>query len=345
MAGRFRAAQIAVLAALLAAGVSPAVARAARTAPLAPPVRLLAEKDINLDEADRVAANLTAAGVDVLRTRVDDTFVALGDRTAAANAAGSDLFVSIHNNASTNHAIRGTEVYSQVGRDASIALGQSIIANVTRRAGTSFRGVFQRSGRDTDYYFVLRNSRMPAVIVEGAYVSSPEECLRLAGSEIRQQTADGIAAGMLSALGPLPDNPGAALGPPTANPLGEHLAAPPNLVVHADRASSTIAWDTVAKATGYRLWRDGQLIATIRTSNDDLALHELAGENTGPPRLVVDQAGPGIGTHHYELRAMLEVHGGLFEESPSTAAAITLPWRVTIDAGHGGHDPGAVGRY
>jgi len=311
----------------------------------APAVAVLAEKDVNLDEAARVAGALEQSGIQTVRTRTDDTFVALGDRTSLGATSGADVFVSVHNNGSTNRSIRGTEVYAQVGRQASVDLGQAVLREVTARTGTAARGVFQRSGRDTDYYFVLRNSRIPAVIVEGAYLSNPTDCALLASAEVRSAAAAGIAAGIAAQLGPLPDRRGLDLGPPASNPLGEHLATPANLAVRASRLGSQVSFDSVPRATAYRLWRDGALVATVTTSTADPPVQELAGANTGPPRLMIEQPGFSPGVHRYEVRAMTTVAGTLYEESASATSTLTIPWRAVIDAGHGGHDPGAIGRY
>ncbi|MDT2262238.1 N-acetylmuramoyl-L-alanine amidase [Paenibacillus larvae] len=56
------------------------------------------EKDIVLDVGLRTHKILTNAGIDVLLTRSDDTFVGLSDCIRKANSWGADLFVSLHNN-------------------------------------------------------------------------------------------------------------------------------------------------------------------------------------------------------------------------------------------------------
>jgi len=71
----------------------------------------LTEADLVLDVSERLAKLLRKQGVDVVLTRDDDTFVALEERTAIANRASADLFLSIHANASPNPAARGIETY------------------------------------------------------------------------------------------------------------------------------------------------------------------------------------------------------------------------------------------
>ena len=71
----------------------------------------LTEADLVLDVALRLAKLLRKQDVEVVLTRTDDTFVPLEERTAIANRAGADLFLSIHANASPNPAARGIETY------------------------------------------------------------------------------------------------------------------------------------------------------------------------------------------------------------------------------------------
>src|SRR5215831_9593700 len=71
----------------------------------------LFEKRLTLALAREVAARLEAAGVEVKLTRTSDTYVSLRERVRIANAAGPELFVSLHANASPTHAQRGTETY------------------------------------------------------------------------------------------------------------------------------------------------------------------------------------------------------------------------------------------
>jgi N-acetylmuramoyl-L-alanine amidase len=69
------------------------------------------EKDIVLEVARELAAQLRARGLRVVMTRSDDSFVPLERRTHIANDAKGDLFVSVHANASPRPAIRGSETF------------------------------------------------------------------------------------------------------------------------------------------------------------------------------------------------------------------------------------------
>jgi len=72
----------------------------------------LREKDVALDVAHRAAPALAAElGIETMLTRDTDVFIELDERTARANAFQSDLFVSIHCNATENGQASGVEVY------------------------------------------------------------------------------------------------------------------------------------------------------------------------------------------------------------------------------------------
>ena len=72
------------------------------------------EKEVNLAVALLARDLLTASGVNVIMTRMDDTYVSLPDRTERANREKVDAFVSIHHNAASESAARGMEVYHSI---------------------------------------------------------------------------------------------------------------------------------------------------------------------------------------------------------------------------------------
>jgi N-acetylmuramoyl-L-alanine amidase len=159
------------------------------------------EKDVTLDVGRRLAAWLGGRGFPVLLTRNDDTgggdlpyrgeLEDLQARVAVANRAGAEMFVSIHENAFVDPAIRGTETYhfSRAGAPAR-ALAVAIHEEVMLRLGLPDRGV-QSAG-----FHVLKHTVMPAVLVEGGFLTNPDEAGLLARPEARQALAEGIGAGV-----------------------------------------------------------------------------------------------------------------------------------------------------
>lgn len=204
---------------------------------------------------------LRAAGVDVRFTRENDATVPLAARTALANRLGADLMVSVHSNAlgagSAQTRARGTETYVQQGSPMSIAAGLAIHAAVVSGCGIFDRGVRTRDlddhriyrlgddpDQDVDYYYILREARVPAVLVEVEFHDHPDgerwllepTNLERAGRAI----ADGILAwgsaqGLIAAAAPWPDVP------PGHWTAGE-LAEAKRLGIEAGRPDGTLGF-------------------------------------------------------------------------------------------------------
>ena len=90
-------------------------------------------------------------------------------RVNDANSWGADLFLSLHTNASVNPAANGSEclIYSNssiVARDVS----EDILDQMTLITGLRNRGIVYRPG-----LYVLRQTPMPAVMVEMGFISNP----------------------------------------------------------------------------------------------------------------------------------------------------------------------------
>ena len=93
----------------------------------------LAEKDVVLDVAGRLARRLRAHGLRVVLTRRDDRFVPLESRTSVANDARGDLFISIHANSARTSRPRGLETYF-----VSLEASDELSSNVARRENDAF---------------------------------------------------------------------------------------------------------------------------------------------------------------------------------------------------------------
>lgn len=161
---------------------------------------VLYEKDVNLDVAVRLDAWLRSQGGRTLMTRTGD--LAGGDRPYTtvgadlrarvdiANEAGVDLFVSVHNNA-LGPTTSGTETFHYYySSAASRLLAQDVQAEMVAALGLPDRGV------KTAGFYVLRNTRMPAILVEGGFLSNPTEALLLADPATRQRMAEAVGRGV-----------------------------------------------------------------------------------------------------------------------------------------------------
>ena len=120
----------------------------------------------------------------------------LPPRVSFANRSGADIFVSIHANASRGKRrdINGLETFYYRGwRGRLLAKGiQKQILRVS--PGSPDRGVKQ--GR----YFVIKNTRMPAVLVEIGFLTGRLDARRLEKTSHRKRIAYAIAKGILEYL-------------------------------------------------------------------------------------------------------------------------------------------------
>jgi len=150
----------------------------------------LVEKKLCLDVAKRVETALKSKGLKTVMTRRSDTFVELGQRARIANRVPSSIFVSIHFNGSRKTIISGGEVYYRSTRGKLLA--SAISRSIKSRVSGGTRGIFYAG------YKVLRETQMPAVLVECGYLSNKREALRCADPAHRQKLADAIVSGLLA---------------------------------------------------------------------------------------------------------------------------------------------------
>ena len=150
------------------------------------------EKDLALDVARRLRADLKSAGIRTVMTRSSDRFVSLQDRVEIANSQRNAVFVSIHFNAATREGASGIETYYY--KPAAEALALKINKGLLKAARYD-----ENRGVKPHRYFVLRRSRIPAVLAECGFLTNHVEGARCMQSAYRQRLADAIAAAIESA--------------------------------------------------------------------------------------------------------------------------------------------------
>ena len=156
------------------------------------PGQRLAEKVYALDTAKRLARILrNDTVIKVVLTRKADTFVSLKERTDIANqyAGHNALFVSIHFNAGRREGAYGIETYYNNQRGYRLAA--LVHPRVIQAMASIDRGIRHRS------YRVLRNNRLPAILVECGFLTNPAEAARITGSHSRERLAQAIADAIL----------------------------------------------------------------------------------------------------------------------------------------------------
>lgn len=192
----------------------------------------LYEKDLVLDVALRLGRLITKQlGADVVYTRSDDTFIPLGERTAIANRAKADLFISIHANSSADQSATGVETYyfnlhgDKKATDVAMrenASGDSAISDLndllkkavlqtkleesrefaqkvqdclTANAIRMNSNAHDRGVRKAPFV-VLIGASMPSILAEIGFVSNPHDEKLLKKNDQRERIAEALLKGV-----------------------------------------------------------------------------------------------------------------------------------------------------
>jgi N-acetylmuramoyl-L-alanine amidase len=197
----------------------------------------LMEKDLCLDVALRLGHLIEQKlpGAEVVYTRKDDTFIPLEQRTAMANEAKADLFISIHANSSHDHEARGIETYylnfatsqdslevatrenalsqeglhdlqdlvKKIARNEKIEESKEFASDVqdslTRRMQLVSQGEKNRGVKKAPFV-VLIGANMPSILSEISFISNPSDEKLLRKGDQRQRVADGLYRGIAAYL-------------------------------------------------------------------------------------------------------------------------------------------------
>ena len=152
------------------------------------PGQSVPEKEMTLDVAQRLKALLADSGYRVIMTRDSDVFVPLATRVSIANSYQNAIFICIHFNSAKRVGADGIETYFY-SRD-SLPLASAVHYFVAGGAPSPNRGVRRRG------YYVLRKTRVPAVLVECGFLTNPNEAQYVQNASYRQKLAEEIAAGI-----------------------------------------------------------------------------------------------------------------------------------------------------
>ncbi len=186
------------------------------------------EKDVTLDLSRALAKDLRERGFEVVLTRKDDRALSLEERTAIAEAADGDLFVSLHANAARRRGVRGVETYyldedherhslTVAARENGISRAevnalQSTLAKLRvsevspqsrKLAETVQRHIVEGMSESYDPvpdlgakkgpFYVLFLSSMPAILVDAGFLTNKHEAKRLRDERYVETMAEQIA--------------------------------------------------------------------------------------------------------------------------------------------------------
>ncbi len=190
------------------------------------------EKDVVLDVALRLGKLLhDRLGAEIVYTRADDTFIPLETRTAIANKAQADLFISIHANSSSDASARGVEVYylnftsdpeamRVAGRENAVST-QSVheLSDLVKKIALKdkideskelaadvdeslFAGIekgnagLKNRGVKKAPFVVLIGANMPSILAEISFVTNPEDASELETPAYRERVAESLYNGV-----------------------------------------------------------------------------------------------------------------------------------------------------
>jgi N-acetylmuramoyl-L-alanine amidase len=154
------------------------------------------EKDFTLAVSLKVVQLLEdVPDVEAHMTRETDIFLSseTRDRPNFANKLDADLFISIHANTFADPTVTGTETFYY--HDHSLGLANIIHRHVAKATGFRDRGVSQEN------FFVLRDTTMPAALLEIGYLTNPADEQVMLTEEFQQSVAEAIVDGIKEYLG------------------------------------------------------------------------------------------------------------------------------------------------
>ena len=156
------------------------------------------EKDINLQISKYLQGYLEQSGGFVLTTRTDDTALSnkkredLKERKNIANDEEVDLLVSIHQNSFPKENVKGAQMFYYEGSEESKKLAECVQNRLKEIDSTN-----NRVAKENKDYYLLKQTTMPAIIVECGFLSNTEENNNLKNEEYQKKIAWAIYLGIL----------------------------------------------------------------------------------------------------------------------------------------------------
>lgn len=158
------------------------------------------EKTIVLAAVLRAKEVLEGVGEEVILTRAEDSWMSLEDRTRLANESGCNYFISIHMNSATNRSAVGVEVWVARERSSTSDKLADTVLPVVLNEVNKFGYESPNRGKKAENFWVLRYSNMPAILVEGDFISNGI----VEDKFIAEKYGEAIAKGCLKFIGKEP---------------------------------------------------------------------------------------------------------------------------------------------
>lgn len=157
------------------------------------------EKNINLSIAKKLQTYLEQGGATVIITRADDSDLGKGKssdmraRRLIANTSHADIFVSIHQNSFSSPSVKGAQVFYFNQSDNS----QKLATYIQDRLREFVDSGNKYKEKANNNYYVLKQTEMPAVLVECGFLTNSTERGKLTSEEYQEKIAWGIYLGIV----------------------------------------------------------------------------------------------------------------------------------------------------
>lgn len=161
------------------------------------------EKDLTLAIATELSSQLAAAGATVLMTRKGDTYPTLDERCELANRNKADFFISIHINSpgKGKASPSGTQTYWRMKKPMSKLLAECVHRELMSATGMPNQGYKSDRVLYEGGLKVLRDTKMPAILVECGFITHPTDRTKMQQKSYRQSAASSIVKGLKVYLG------------------------------------------------------------------------------------------------------------------------------------------------
>ncbi|MBZ9684952.1 N-acetylmuramoyl-L-alanine amidase [Clostridium estertheticum] len=268
-------------------------------------------KDINLSVALKLGAILKTRGFNVVYTRTTDSvpWSVSGEddaKAAIAKNAKADVFLSINTNNSSNTEASGIETYyvSDVSNNNKVLAG-SIQSELVKATESIDRGI--KLASDTATFEILKKTSCPAVMMELGFLSNPVEEKLISSDKYQNNAAKAMANGLMNYAG---------FANTDANYVSIFdISSVGDIMVNLQQGSTYIFPKTVQATMSNNVVKD----VAVEWLKSSVALND-------------------IGIYTYE--------GVIANYSKTVKVTINVTkktFKIVIDPGHGGYDPGAVG--
>ncbi len=157
------------------------------------------EKDINLAIALHLKAYFEQSGATVIMTRSDENATAgnknddMRTRKESVNKAKGDVLISIHQNSFEDSSVSGPQIFYYSSESS-----ENLAKNVQKEMNLELTPKKERNAAVNDSYYILKETKLPAIIVECGFLSNPEECKLLSDAEYQKKVAWSIYVGTIN---------------------------------------------------------------------------------------------------------------------------------------------------